>query len=298
MTMQTDLTPYADINELLDLFLARIQSILGKKLIGLYVFGSLVTGDFDYASSDIDLIAAISADLDEKEFESIKTMHDDIALNNKQWDDRIEVGYLSVENLKKAKLHGKIALISPGEPFHVKETETDWIINRYVVREKGRALFGPAPQTLIDPISQADLMQAMQELIKEWRVWINHTELIHLRKYQAFMILTMCRMLYTCKNGDFVSKKQAALWAQHELPAWSALIQRALVWREVWQEENVDHDATLPETLRFVHFVLNQCESESGLHPRSSPPAPSPSSERQHDNRSDKDGNTHKHDHN
>src|SRR5438552_2138897 len=127
MLMQTDPTPYADINELLDLLLAWMQSILGKKLIGLYVFGSLVTGDFDYASSDIDLVAAISADLDEKEFESLKVMHADIALNHKQWDDRIEVGYLSVENLQKSTLQGKIALISPGEPFHVKEPGNDWI---------------------------------------------------------------------------------------------------------------------------------------------------------------------------
>jgi len=72
MTMQTDPTAYADINELLERILSRMQGILGKKLIGLYIFGSLVTGDFDHESSDIDLVAAISADLNEREFESIK----------------------------------------------------------------------------------------------------------------------------------------------------------------------------------------------------------------------------------
>jgi predicted nucleotidyltransferase len=72
MTMQTDPTPYADINELLERILSQMQGILGKKLIGLYIFGSLVTGDFDYESSDIDLVAAISADLNERELESIK----------------------------------------------------------------------------------------------------------------------------------------------------------------------------------------------------------------------------------
>ncbi|HLQ30214.1 MAG TPA: hypothetical protein VK140_13360, partial [Ktedonobacteraceae bacterium] len=53
MAMQNDLTPYADINKLLNLLLSRIQAILGEKLIGLYLFGSLVAGDFDYESSDI-----------------------------------------------------------------------------------------------------------------------------------------------------------------------------------------------------------------------------------------------------
>src|SRR5438874_768634 len=100
MSMRTNPTPYAEINELLDQLLSEMQAILGKKLIGLYIFGSLVTGDFDYGSSDIDLIAAISADLNEKEFEHLKKMHLDIALKYKNWDDRIEIGYLSVENLK------------------------------------------------------------------------------------------------------------------------------------------------------------------------------------------------------
>src|SRR5947209_587760 len=260
MTMQIDLTQHVDINELLELLLGRIQAILGKKLIGLYIFGSLVTGDFDYESSDIDLVVALSADLDEKEFESIKMMHADIALIHKKWEGRIEAGYLSVANLKKPTLHCTIALISPGEPFHVKETENDWIINRYVLREKGRVLFGPAPKTLVDPIAKEDLMHAFQELMKEWREWIKHTEVLHSRNYQAFVILTMCRALYTFNTGEFVSKKQAALWAEKELPEWSSLIRRALVWREAWRDEQADGDATLQETLRFVHYVLSQCE--------------------------------------
>src|SRR5437868_15517743 len=114
MLMQTDPTPYADINELLDLLLAWMQSILGKKLIGLYIFGSLVTGDFDYDSSDIDLIAATSTELDEEEIERLRIMHQDIALQEKVWDDRIEVGYISAENLKKTQPHFQLALISPG----------------------------------------------------------------------------------------------------------------------------------------------------------------------------------------
>ncbi len=32
----------------------------------------------------------------------------------------------------------------------------------------------------------------------------------------------------------------------------------ALVWREGWRNEQVDHEATLPETVRFVQFVIDQ----------------------------------------
>ena len=55
-----------------------------------------------------------------------------------------------------------------------------------------------------------------------------------------------------------VSKKQAALWAQTCFPQWASLIQMALVWRAAWRDETVDHEATFPETVRFVHFVIDQ----------------------------------------
>jgi len=224
--------------------------------------GSLVTGDFDYDSSDIDLIAATTTELDEEEIERLKRMHQDIALQEKVWDDRIEVGYISVENLKKSQSHFQIALISPGEPFHVTKADSAWIINRYVLRKKGITLFGPSPETLIDPISQEELMHAMQEFIREWRDWIENTAVMRRREYQAYVILTICRALYTCRLGKFVSKKQAALWAEKELPEWSSLIRRALVWRNAWKDEHVDHDVALPETMRFVHFALGLCEDE------------------------------------
>ena len=55
--IQTNPTAYADINELLEILLTSMQKILGEKLVGLYLYGSLVIGDFDPAISDIDLFA-------------------------------------------------------------------------------------------------------------------------------------------------------------------------------------------------------------------------------------------------
>lgn len=260
MMMQTDPTPYADINALLALLLSGMQRILGEKLVGLYLYGSLVTGDFDKECSDIDLLAATSSDINEREFESLQEMHTDFAHQHKQWDGRIEVAYLSVTALQTFKTHSsKIAIISPGEPFHIKEASNDWLINWYTVREKGVTLFGPSPKTLIAPISKEEFLQAVHEQAQRWHAWTNHIP-EHLPS-QAYAILTMCRALYACKHGEQVSKKQAAEWATKELPEWSSLIQNALLWRQAWREETVDHDATFEETRRFVHFMVNQCEN-------------------------------------
>jgi Domain of unknown function (DUF4111)/Nucleotidyltransferase domain len=81
-------TPYADINELIEILLSSIQHILGPKLVALYLQGSLVIGDFDPDISDIDLVAALSSDIDEREFEALQKMHTTFANQHKEWDGR------------------------------------------------------------------------------------------------------------------------------------------------------------------------------------------------------------------
>jgi hypothetical protein len=78
--LQTNPTPCVDINQLLELLLSGMQKILGGKLVGLYLNGSLVIGDFDPNISDIDLVAALSSDIDDKEFEELQKMHTDMTI--------------------------------------------------------------------------------------------------------------------------------------------------------------------------------------------------------------------------
>ena len=249
------LTPHPDVNALIDRILSGVRCILDGKLVGLYTFGSLATGAFDPAISDIDLVAALAADLDDREFDDLERMHADIAQRHPLWNDRIELGYIAVDNLRRIAPDAEIALISPGEPLHRKPAGTDWLFNLSTLRDHGLALVGPPPRTLIDPISSGDLSQALPALMREWREWVTQTELIHQRTYQAHMIVTMCRALYTFKHGAIASKPEAAAWAEQELPQWSPLIRDAMARRAAKGDEHVDHDATLPQTLRFVHSV-------------------------------------------
>jgi hypothetical protein len=197
-----------------------------------------------------------TADIDDKEFEQLQKMHNDFVVKNQNWDDRIEIAYLSVTALETFRSQvSKIAVISPGEPFHTKEAGKDWLINWWVVRGQGVALFGPSATTLIDPISKAEFLEAVQQHARSWRKWIDRMQK---RPSQAYAILTLCRALYAYKTGEQVSKRQAALWAQECYPQWASLIQKALVWRSARRDEGVDHEATFPMTQRFVHFACDQ----------------------------------------
>lgn len=255
---QTDPTPYADINELLAQLLSRIQSALGEKLVALYLFGSLVIGDFDSRFSDIDLLAALSSDVDEADFAALQHMHAAFVEQYPEWDNRVEVCYISAAALQTVTSHtSNIARISPGEPLNMREAGKHWLMDWYVVREKGVTLFGPPPETLIEPISKAAFLQTVQEHVGAWREWIQP---MRSRKAQAYAILTLCRALYSMKHGTQTSKKRAGLWAQQAFPRWASLIQNALIWYETPYDDNPDSEATFPETLSFVYFAIDECE--------------------------------------
>lgn len=254
------LTPHADVNRMLGLLQARIHEILGPRLIGLYLSGSLVTGDFDLLVSDIDLVAVTTGDLTPTELDRLELMHQQIARDEPTWDNRIEVAYLSTDALRTFRTQASpLAITSPGEPFHVIVAGRDWLINWYVVREYGSTLHGPPAATLIDPISQDELIQGVREQAESWREWIGRISRSEHRNGQVYATLTLCRALYTVTTGGYVSKRKSARWAARELPEWAPFIEAALrSWREDWYNAQVDHQATVPETVRFVNFVVDR----------------------------------------
>jgi hypothetical protein len=137
----------------------------------------------------------------------------------------------------------------------MKEAGRDWLMNWYVVRQQGVALFGPAADALIAPITPEEFAACVRDYAAEWGDRIQD---VADRKGQAYAILTMCRALHVRTTGEQASKRQAAVWAQEELPQWSGLIQSALAWRAAWREQQVDHAATRAETIRFVKFVRDR----------------------------------------
>ena len=69
--------------------------------------------------------------------------------------------------------------------------------------------------------------------------------------YQAYAILSMCRVLYTLEFGTVVSKPAAARWAQGTLDErWGRLIERAVTWQA---GETMD---CLSETMEFIRYSL------------------------------------------
>lgn len=245
-------TRYADVNVLLDLLSAQIHAILGDTLIGLYLYGSVVMGGYDARISDVDLLAAISSDLDAREFQALKGMVDAIKEQYPQWDERIEIAFLSLHGLRTFKTHtSPLAKVSPGEPLHIFEAGAAYLMNWYQVRERGVTLFGVPPETIIEPVTKDEFREAVIAHVQGWREWVEATTY---PGSQSYAILTLCRGLYTVTHGEHTSKVDAAAWAAAQFPAWAWLIERALAWRLAPQVGAGDP----VETRRFVNFMIDQ----------------------------------------
>jgi Domain of unknown function (DUF4111)/Nucleotidyltransferase domain len=239
------------VGSLLGSIREQITAVAGPSLVGLYVFGSLASGDFDADVSDVDLLAVLHEGPDRRLAQRLEGMHADLARANPAWDDRIEVVYISAQGLAGCRTDTTtIAVISSGEPFHVIEAGPDWVLNWYPAREDGVRLLGPPIGSLIPPIPIAEyLVQVRRSLVRfTGRIPDDASP-----GMQAYAILTMCRGLYALRSGERLSKRAAASWAQGEFPRWADLIGRALGWRRrQWEPGGQDGAATVAETRAFV----------------------------------------------
>ncbi|MDX2161622.1 MAG: DUF4111 domain-containing protein [bacterium] len=248
-------TAYPAINALLDRLIPGLQTALGADLIGLYLYGSAVTGDFDDLLSDIDLLAALERDIDPPMFARLDALHTALTAALPVWENRIEIAYMTRDALASFReRRSPIGIISPGEPFHIKDAGMDWLMNWYLARSIGVTLTGAPPETCIPPIPHADFIDAAKAHVIAWGGYFQpHFS----RPYQGYAILTMCRGVYTVRHGEQVSKQRAAAWAQTAFPQWAGLIGEALEWR-THHREPADPLATAPRTRAFIDFMIAQ----------------------------------------
>jgi Domain of unknown function (DUF4111) len=239
------------VDAVVDAVREAIEAVAGPSLVGLYLFGSLTTGDFDTAVSDLDLFAALTDTPGARLAEHLRRMHAELARAHPAWDDRIEVIYISAHGLATCRTHRTtVAVISPGEPFHVVEAGRDWILNWYPARAHGVRLVGPPIDALIPPIPTAEYLEEVRRSLVGFTSRIPDDAS---PGWQAYVILTMCRGLYALRFGEPLSKRAAAAWAQQEFPRWADLIGRALGWRQRQHHpDGQDGAATVAETRLLV----------------------------------------------
>lgn len=250
-------------------FRNRIPDLLRDRLLGLYLTGSAVAGDFDPDVSDIDLLAVTNG-LVLDQFDPLHAMHEEILEAHPHWRGRIEIAYVPAETLRVYRTQRTPILItSPGEPFHLRETGPEWTIGWTVVGQSGHALLGPPPSEFITPISGEEYRRAIREQAEDWRGCVRE---IDSPGYASYAVLTLCRVLYSHSFGVQASKLRAAAWASEQMPDWANLIAQALATRIAVAKEEPGVDFDLPTTIRFVDTVADRIQSQREMPAPAGPP--------------------------
>jgi predicted nucleotidyltransferase len=267
-TQMPALTPHGEVNEILQELMEGLRAILGAELTGVYLYGSLTRGAFD-RQSDIDVLVVTRDEMSDKMFAALSAMHDRIAVGDSWCATQLEVAYIPAKSLPRYEAETSVYPHldrGKGERLQRKEHWSDCVVQRGELRERGITLAGPHPATLIDPVSDDDLRQATRDVLLRWAesLFENPSELER-RGYQSYVVLSICRMLYTLDTGAVASKPQAADWAKATLDEkWSSLVDRAWTGRQ-----NPDTHATAEDitaTLDLIRYAIGT--STYPRHPR------------------------------
>jgi len=249
-------TPYPEVNEFLQAFLAQAQEVLGEQFIGLYLYGSLASDDFVPARSDIDFLVVTADELPAGLISALENMHARLWATGAKWALKLEGSYITQAALRRYNSEdGPFPCVNEGK-FYLARHESDWVLQRHILREIGLAVAGPDIRPLIDPVSPDDIRAAVRGYLREWwQPMLRNPQRLQSREYQAYATLSMCRAFYTLQHGRVASKTDSARWAQRTFgERWISLIDRALAWPEGEQGDEI------AETLRFLQFALKSGE--------------------------------------
>lgn len=221
---------------------------LADNFLGAYLQGSFALGAGD-ADSDVDFLVVTVGDVDRAQLAALAVRHARFPDSPVGWAQHLEGSYVPAAELRgpAGAGHGDGWLYVDNGSRRIEESShDDTALMRWVLREHGIGLAGPAPVTLLEPVAPADLRTEAAATALRWQEAIGATDgTLASALAQQQHVLALCRVLYTLEHGEVTSKELAARWALQALdPQWQALITRAIEdrphpWERVHQHADV-----------------------------------------------------------
>jgi predicted nucleotidyltransferase len=264
--------PYPELREVLALFVEKVSAELKENLVGIYLVGSLASGDFDL-DSDVDFMVVTHTELTEKDMQPLQDIQIQIHAIDCYPARHLEGSYISLGDLNDGSTVGQKNLYyfdNGSTAYELSTHDNQWHV-RWILRERGITLAGQKPETLLGPIPLDEMYKeikaAMREVMKYFEEDINAPRSFWNSRFgQPFTVLTYCRMLHSLHTGTVQSKKAGAAWAKEFVdPKWGKVIDAA--WTErggVRFMEKIFQRAeqtVLDETLEFMKYALGLIDS-------------------------------------
>jgi len=171
---------------------------------GLYLYGSLTTGDYSPARSDIDLVAVtVGAELRKPDLGRLRAVHEDVADAGGP-AERLNCLYARAGTLRDAERL---------RPYWYGDHLTEWHLKKMTVaelRHAGRPLHGPWPPAGLGVVPLDELQAAVRaELAGYWRgkAWRRHIWLEDV--WVDFGLVTLSRAAALLRDRELITKSQA-----------------------------------------------------------------------------------------
>jgi len=191
----------ADIALLLD----RLRDALLARggLVGVYLYGSLVTGDFSPARSDIDVLVLLEREPDKAAIGDLRELHTALA-GEADPAGRLHCLYASAQDAADPALLRTYWYGDQMTQWHVK------LLTQAELATAGVTLCGPWPPPGLGPVAVADLQAAVREEITGYwrriarrrRLWLQDT-------WVDFGLITLPRAEAVLTTGDLITKSEA-----------------------------------------------------------------------------------------
>lgn len=267
--------PYPELKDVLTIFVGKQKEVLGENLLGIYLIGSLASGDFDL-DSDIDFLCVIEDELSETNIKTLPKIQKWIQEMNCYPANHLEGSYITQGDLNDWNIVGKKKLYyfdNGSTSIELSTHDNKWHV-RWILRELGITLIGQRPETFLDPIPICELKNeiktTMRLVVDDFEAEIKQPLCFSNSRFgQSFYVLTYCRMLHTIHTGKVQSKKAAAKWAKQTVdPRWTRIIDQA--WEErkgvrfgIKIGQRANHNL-LQETLGFMKYSVSQIDKYKG----------------------------------
>jgi predicted nucleotidyltransferase len=260
---------YRELRSVLSAFVNDVAAELGENLVGIYLVGSIASGDFD-ADSDVDFLVVTNTELTEANQKGLQKVQRKIHDLDGYPAKHLEGSYISIHDLNDWNVVGEKKLYyfdNGSTAYEYSAHDNQWHV-RWILRERGITLVGPNPKTILQAVPlekmHDEIMQTMLLVVNLFQDELDRPlSFWNSRFGQSFAVLTCCRMLHTLRTGIVQSKKAGAEWAKERVePRWRELIDQA--WHE---REGVRfgikigqraQPARLLETLEFMRYAVAQ----------------------------------------
>jgi Nucleotidyltransferase domain len=172
-------------------------------MVGMYLYGSLTTGDFSPARSDIDLVVMVQREPDKAAVGELRQLHTALAASGGA-AGRLHCLYVPVETAADPEL-----LCT----YWFGDRMTQWqlkVLTQAELTSTGVALYGPWPPPGIEPVSTTDLQAAVhQEISGYWRRIARQPKYWLHDSWVDFGLTVLPRAEAVLTAGDLITKSEA-----------------------------------------------------------------------------------------